>query len=138
MPFDYDKMFFRRQRNSDFSPWLEVVSRGNKNTFIQPTLSTTQDILAFPSEDDSDGWRLVSDDNIARGLIGDDKVQVAGVLDFVHGSNSITDTKIGLNTNLTGMTNYYTKKETDSSLAYKAPINNPRFTGTVSVNGKLV
>ena len=83
------------------------------------------------------GWRLISDDNIARRLIGDDKIQVAGVLDFVNGNNSITDIKIGLNTNLTGMTNYDTKTETDSIVALKAPINNPTCTGALSLNGTL-
>ena len=61
------------------------MSSGNINTFIQPALSTKQDKLTFPSEDDSDGWRLVSDDNIARRLMGDDKIQVTGVLDLVSG-----------------------------------------------------
>ena len=111
MPFDYDKMFFRRQRNNDFSPWLEVVHSGNINTFIQPALSTKQDKSTFPSEDDFDGWRLVSADNIVRRLIGEDKIQVAGVLDLATGSNSITNIKIGLNTNMTGLTNQYTKQE---------------------------
>ena len=54
---------------------------------MQPTLSTKQNKLTCPSEDDSDGWRLVSDENIARRLIGDDKIQVAGVLDLANGSN---------------------------------------------------
>ena len=82
MPFDYDKMFFRRQRNNDFSPWLEVVHSGNINTLIQPALSTKQDKLTFPSENDYDGWRLVSNHNISRRLISDDKLQVAGVFKF--------------------------------------------------------
>ena len=60
------------------------------------------------------GWRLISDDNIARRLTSDDKVQVAGVLDFVSGGR-ITDIKIGLNKNLTGLTNYYTKQESYSN-----------------------
>ena len=50
--------------------------------------------MLFPFEDAFNGWRLISDDNIARRLTSDDKTQVAGVLDFVTGSNSITDIKI--------------------------------------------
>ena len=39
---------------------------------------------------------------------------------------------------LTGLNNYYTKSEVNNSLALKGPINNPKFTGTVLVNGTLV
>ena len=65
------------------------------------------------------------------------KIQVAGVLDLATGSSSITDIKISLNTNLTGLTNYYTKTESNSSLALKAPLASPALTGTISVNGTL-
>ena len=37
-----------------------------------------------------------------------------------------------------GFKNYYTKTEGNYSLALKAPINNPTFTRTISVNGTLV
>jgi len=77
----------------------------------------------------------VSDDNTARRLIGDDKIQVAGVLDFVNGSNNITDIKIGLKTNLTRLTNYYSKTKSNTSLALKAPLASPAFTGKIDVNG---
>ena len=90
------------------------------NTEVNTSLALKQDKLIFPSENTFDGWRLVSSDNIVRRLIGDDKIQVAGVLDLATGSNSITDIKIGLNTNLIGLTNYYTKTEVDNSLALKS------------------
>ena len=63
-------------------------------------------------------------------------MQVTGVWDFVSGG-SITDIKIGLNTNLTGMTNYYTKTETNTSLALKAPLESPTFTGNISTTGDI-
>ena len=81
-------MFFRRQQRNErgnyFTPWVEVVYSGNINTFIQPTLNTKQNKLTFPSEDDSDGWRLVSDDNVARRPIGDDKIEVLQILRLVQ------------------------------------------------------
>ena len=95
------------------------------------------DKFIFPSENTFDGWRLVSSDNIVRRLIGDDEIQVAGVLDLATGSNRITDIKIGLNTNLTGLTNYYTKAEVDNSLALKAPFASPALTGTISIAGDI-
>ena len=113
------------------------MSSGNISAFIQPALSTKQDKLTSPSENDYDGWRFVPYGNIVRRLIGDDKILVAGGLDLATGSNSITDIKISLNTNLTGLTNYYNKTEVDNGLALKAPINNLTFTGNVTVNGNL-
>ena len=59
---------------------------------------------------------VISDDNIGRRLTSDDKIQVTGVLDFVSGRSS-TDIKLGLNTKLTRLTDYYTKQETDSKFA---------------------
>ena len=43
-------------------------------------------------------------------------MQVTGVLDVVSGG-SIIDIKIGLGTKLTGLTNYYTKQESDRKFA---------------------
>ena len=116
MPWDTDQMFFRRKQDSNFTPGRQVVHSGNINTFIQPALNTKHDKLLFPFEDAFNGWRLISDDSIARRLTSGDKMQVTGVLDFVSGG-SITDIKIGLNTKLTGLTNYYTKQEPDSKFA---------------------
>jgi len=48
-----------------------------------------------------------------------------------------TDIKISLDMNLTGLNNYYTKTEVNNSLALNAPIYNPTFTGTISINGTL-
>ena len=48
------------------------------------------------------------------------------------------DTQIRLDTNVTGLNNYYTNTEGNNSLALKTQINNPKFTGTVSTNGTLV
>ena len=39
--------------------------------------------------------------------------------------------------NLTGLNNYYTKSEVNNSLALKAPIDSPTFTGHVSVDGAV-
>jgi hypothetical protein len=91
MPWDTDQMFFRRKQDSSFTPWREVVHSGNINTFIQPSLNTKQDKLIFPYENNFDGWRLVSSDNLVRRPIGDDEIQVAGVLDLANGGSSITD-----------------------------------------------
>ena len=55
MPWDADQMFFRRQQDSTFTPWVEVLHSGNINTFIQPSLNIKQDKLRFPSEDTLDG-----------------------------------------------------------------------------------
>ena len=93
--------------------------------------------MIFPSENTFDGWRLASSDNRVRRLTSDDKIQVAGVLDLVTGSNSITDIKISLNTSLTRLTNYYTKTESNTSLALKAQLASPAFTGAITVNGTL-
>ena len=93
--------------------------------------------MIFPSENTFDGWRLASSDNIVRRLIGDDKIHVEGVLDLVTGSNSITDIKISLNTNLTRLTNYYTKTESTSILALKTPLASPVSTGAITVSGTL-
>ena len=49
-----------------------------------------------------------------------------------------TDVQINLDMNLTGLNSYYIETKVNNSLALKAPINNPTFTGTVSVNGTLV
>jgi len=125
------------KRDSSFTPWREVVHSANINTFIQPSLYTKQDKLLFPFEDAFNGWRLIADDYIARRLTSDDKIQVTGVLDFVNGSNSIADTKIVLNTNLTELTNYYTKTETNTSLALNAPLVSPTFTGNISTAGDI-
>ena len=59
---------------------------------------------------------------------------------FLDSDNPLvwTDTKSNLDMNLTRLNNYYTKTEANNSLALKAPVNNPTFTGTVSVNGTLV
>jgi hypothetical protein len=32
IPWDSDKMFFRRQQDSSFTPWREVVRKGNIHT----------------------------------------------------------------------------------------------------------
>ena len=137
MPFDSAQMFFRRRQDTSFSSWKEVIHSGKINTFIQPSLNTKQDNLLFP-EDAFNGLRVISDDNIARRLTSDDKIQVTGALDFVTGSNSITDIKIGLNTNLTGTANYYTKTETNTNLALKAPLASPAFTGNISTTGDTI
>jgi len=92
--------FLRMIQDSSFTPWREVIHSGNINTLIQPSLNAKQDRLLFPFEDAFNGWRLLSDDSIARRLTSDDKIQVTRVLDFVSGG-SITDIKIGLNMNLT-------------------------------------
>ena len=78
-------------------------------------MNNKQDKLTFPFEENSDGLRVVSDDSIARRLVGDGKIRVMGVLDFLNGG-SITDIQIGLDTNLTRLANYYTKQELDSQL----------------------
>ena len=113
------------------------MHNGNINKFIQPSLNSKQDKLIFPSENTFDGWRLVSSDNTVRRLIGHEQIQVAGVIDLANGSTGITDIRIGLNTNLTGLTNYYTKTETDNSVALKAPLASPAFTGTISTTGDI-
>ena len=100
------------------------------------SLAFKQDKLLLPFEDAFNGWRLISDDNMARRLTSDDKIQVTGVLDFVSGG-SITDVRIGLNTNLAGLTNYYTKTESNTSLALKAPLASPAFIGTLSTAGDI-
>ena len=75
--------FFRRKQDRSFTPWREVVHSGNINTFIQPSLNTKQDKLLLPFEDAFNGWRLMSDDNMARRLTCEDKIQVTGVLEFL-------------------------------------------------------
>ena len=84
-----------------------------------------------------DGCRFVSSDNIGRRLIGDDKIQVSGVVALANGINSITDIQIGLNTNLTRLTNYYTTTETNTILILKAPLASPALTGTISTTGDI-
>ena len=87
-----------RQTNKDqgnfFTQWKEVVHSGNINTFTQPTLNAKQDQLTFPSKISPNGWRVVSNNSIARRLIGDGKIRVMGVLDFLNGG-SIKDIQIG-------------------------------------------
>ena len=92
--------------------------------------------MLFPYEDAFNGWRSISDDNIARRLTSDDKIQVTGVLDFVSGC-SITDIKIGLNTNLRGLNYYYTKTEANTSSACQAPFESPTFLGNISTTGDI-
>jgi hypothetical protein len=48
-----------------------------------------------------------------------------------------TDIQIILDMNLSGLNKYYTKTEVKHTLTLKAPINNPTFTGAVSVNRTL-
>ena len=83
--------------------------------------------MRFPSEEDSDGRRVISDDTIARRLIGDGKIQVSGVIDMWNGGDRITDIKIGLDTNLTGLNNYYTKQEPDSKFENVSKIQVYKF-----------
>jgi len=56
---------------------------------------------------------VIPDNNIVRRLVGDGKISVLGVLDFFN-PGPMTDIQIGLDTNLTRLTNYYTKQESDS------------------------
>ena len=56
----------------------------------------------------------------------------------MNGSNSITDIKIGLNMSLTRLTNSYTKTESNTSLALKAPLASPAFTGTISTTADII
>ena len=84
---------------------------GNIHTFTQPALNAKQDQLTFlAGEGATDGWKVVSYDNIVRRLIGDGKIRVLGVLDFLN-PGPMTDLQISLDTNLTGLTKYYTKQE---------------------------
>ena len=53
---------------------------------------------------------------MVRRLIGDGKISVLGFLDFFN-PGPTTGVQISRDTNLTGLTNYYAKQESDSKFA---------------------
>ena len=74
-------------------------------------LALKQDTLIFPLEGTSEGWGLISSDNVVRRLSGGNNIQVQGVLDL-QSPGTITEIKVSLTTN-------------------------PTITGNLTVNGNL-
>jgi hypothetical protein len=86
--------------------------KGETLQIVNAGLALKQDSLIIPSEGTSQGFGLISDNNVVRRLSGDNNIQVQGVLDLQSGSNTITDIKVSLNTN-------------------------PTFSGNVSISGTM-
>ena len=74
----------------------------------------------FPSNEGSNGWGVIADStNTVRRIVGAQPIRTFIELDL-NNPSSINDVQIGLDMDLTGLTNYYIKTETDNSLSSKA------------------
>ena len=89
--------------------------------------------MEFPEVETNSMWGVLSkptdtEPSFVRRLSG-----VCLISTSLNSNNALawTDIQISSDMNLTGLNNYYTKTEVNSSLALKAPINNPTFTGTI-------
>ena len=114
--------------------------RGEVDQCIQGIYSNLQRNLEFPEVEDNNIWGVLSkptdtEPSLVRRLSG-----VYPISTSLNSNNVLawTDIQISLDMNLTGLSNCYTKSEVNNSLAEKALLNKPTFTGTVSVSGMLV
>ena len=82
-------------------------------TEFDSNLASKRNNLLFPPNEGSNGWGAIADaTNIVRRLVGAQPIRTFIKLDL-NNPSSINDVQNGLNLDLTGLTNYYTKTETD-------------------------
>ena len=62
----------------------------------------------------ANGWGVVSNDNIVRRIVGADPISVQRNLDLLNPSIA-NDLQISLDMNLSGLMNYYTRQQSDST-----------------------
>ena len=88
-------------------------------TEVDSNLTLKQNKVIFPSSEGSTGWGvIVGSTNTVRRLVGAQPVRTFEL--DLDNSSSINDVQIGLDMDLTGVTNYYTKTEMDNKLVLKA------------------
>ena len=81
-------------------------------------LALKQNSLIFPTIEGANGWGTIDSTGTVRRIVGSAPIMSFIELD-VDNVSSINDIKIGLDMELSWLTNYYTKSQTDTNLLLK-------------------
>ena len=89
-------------------------------TDVDNGLALKQNELSFPSNEGSNVWGVIAaSTNTVRRIVGAQPIRTFIEFDL-NNPSSISDVQIGLDMDLTGLTNYCAQTETDNNLASKA------------------